>query len=216
MPRRAAPGPAQPPGSSVSCEQQGSRPKPAPTEARGNSWRTGSLLCSCLRFRWCFQTAFQRLRGVPDRETAFQRGLQRRALGAGEVGLALAGGCSAAPEVPRCSAGRPEEETPLAFPRGEIIPGLISSTASCTVPPAPTTSLLTGALVLQRFHRERVQTRFCGKPPGIRTAPAPGWARTPQEGQAAWPPAQAQQTLPPIRFLLGRNQAAALALAQGD
>lgn len=52
----------------------------------------------------------------------------------GKVGLALAGGCWAAPEVLHRSPGWPEEEEeeeiPPVFPYGGIITCLISSMAS--------------------------------------------------------------------------------------
>lgn len=40
----------------------------------GNSWKTGSLLYSCLYFKRCFKAVFQRLHSIPEYATAFQRG----------------------------------------------------------------------------------------------------------------------------------------------
>lgn len=91
----------------------------APTKGCGSSWKTGSLLHSCLHFK-CFSAVLQRLQDVTEHRTAFRQGL-----------WGLHRGGSTAPKVPDCSSAQLEEEdTPLLFPYGEITTCLIPSTAS--------------------------------------------------------------------------------------
>lgn len=95
------------------CDQK------APNKGCGSSWKTGSLLRSCLHFK-CFSTVLRRLQDVPEHRTAFKTGA-----------LGLAQGCSAALEAPDCSSAQLEEEdTPLLFPYGEITTCLIPSMTS--------------------------------------------------------------------------------------
>lgn len=58
--------PRGPPSSrrSRTCDQK------APTKGCGSSWKTGSLLHSCLHFK-CFSTCVERLQDVPEHRTAF-------------------------------------------------------------------------------------------------------------------------------------------------